>query len=310
MAINLNPVGITNPDTIIQQNINNITGSIESSVTRNIRNPVLAGAAQSLLGAILGNNQNTSANFQAPSSQTNQNISNIARLFSELDNRSEFSKSCKFLVNIPNPPCIKNYAGVGLTSPSLQFACHTAELPGVNLHPIEFRHNAFTQRVAHFPTFDPITLTFYCFGDMIEKNYFEYWLSYMLDFQSGLLNYPRDKNNQPVSMTDISITAYTNSGQPNYIIKLFDAFPISINAMGLNWQEDRIHELQVTFAYTKWRTGFTDANPNLPVGSGINIPEGKSSNPNAGLNGSVSPSVSIPAINPSTLNFSPPPTIK
>jgi len=259
----------TNPDTIIQQNVNNLVGSASNSITKNIKNPVLAGAAQSLvqnlLGNILGSSQSNSGVFQQPTNQTISSISNISSVFSRLDGNYEFSKSCRFLVNIPTPPCVVNKSGnLNLNQTNLQFACHTAELPGVNVHPIEFRHNSFIQRVPHMPTFDPITLSFYCFGDMIERNFFEFWMNQMVDFQSGLLNYPRDDNNTPYNMTDITIAQYAVDNTQNYLVKLFDAFPISINSMGLNWGEDRIQELQVTFAYTKWRTYVTDSSPTQP----------------------------------------------
>ena len=37
-----------------------------------------------------------------------------------------------------------------------------------------------------------------------------------------------------------------------------DAFPIAMSPLHLSWANDRIHELQVTFAYTKWRNSITD----------------------------------------------------
>jgi hypothetical protein len=266
MAINLNPVGITNPDTVIQQNINNITGSLVSSATKNIRNPVLAGAAQSLLGSILSNNQNNSGQFQAPSPKTSQSVSNISNMFTQLDLNNEFAKTCRFLVNLPIPKCMTTLSGTGYNYSSyfdMRYACNMAELPGINHNPIEYRHYAFTQRLSHFPTFTPITLSLYCFGDMMGRNFFEWWMNYLINFQTGLVGYPQDKNG-PVTTTDITITQYTVDGTPSYITTLFGAFPIAIAPQPLNWADDRIHELQVTFHYNKWRTYITDLNNPSP----------------------------------------------
>ena len=272
MAVNLN-INNTSVDSTIQQSINQIQGQVVSTITKNIQNPVLAGAATSLLNLLLGGGGGTSSNYQQyqnPTYKGWQDVSKISNIFTQFDQHLEFSKTCRFLVNIPLPPCFtdsktqpKNQA-LRFNTDSLRFACHSAELPGVNLHPLSFRHYAFEQRVPHYPSFDPVTLSFYCFGDMIERDLFDFWMSNMIDFRSGVLSYPRDNNLKPITMSDITITQYTNDSRVNYAVTLMDAFPIAMSPLQLNWADDRIHELNVTFAYTKWRNNITDNVDNSP----------------------------------------------
>ena len=135
MAITINS-GST-PSTIVQQTITQAEGSLINSITKNIKNPVLAGAGQSLLNAIFGNTSD-SAIFQEytdPNQRNWDSSAKVSNFFSELDQHSEFSKSCRFLVDIPLPRCFDNNVPieVDFTPSSLRLACHTAEIPGVNL---------------------------------------------------------------------------------------------------------------------------------------------------------------------------------
>jgi hypothetical protein len=39
----------------------------------------------------------------------------------------------------------------------------------------------------------------------------------------------------------------------SYSINLYDAYPVSVNQLDLNWSADGNHKLVVTFAYTYWK---------------------------------------------------------
>jgi hypothetical protein len=259
------------PGSLIQQAVNSAEGRLISSVTSKINNPALAGAAASLLGALFGSGIHDSAIIDGAFPDT---ISNIANLFTELNLNREFARTCRYLVDIPSPRCILNAPAIpggynfSSESSSLRYACNAAELPGVTITPLEFRHYAFMQRIAHHPTFTPVTFNFYCFGGMQERAYFEYWANSLVSFQSGLVNYPQDAAGNPQTTTSITVTQYANDNTPIYKVTMFDAFPINIGPMTLNWADDRVHELSITFGYTKWRTSTTDANIVKPVAPG------------------------------------------
>ena len=297
MAINnirINPNSGSTPSSLLEQGITSAEGGILGSITQNIKNPAIAGAAESLLGALLKGNPSSgkfqnptpdvidssssltySGQFKNPTPDVIDSFSSLRKIFTAMDNNNEFSKTCRYLVEITNPRCITDSA-YSMTNwgQYLTAACNAAELPGVNISPVEFRHYAFTQRIAHYPVFSPITLNFYCFGGMYERDYFEFWMNQLVSFQSGLVRYPQDSNGNPLTTSDISITQYANNNTPNYIVKLFGAFPLAIGPMTVNWADDRIHEMAVTFGYTKWRTAITDFDPGQINAPPISIPSG------------------------------------
>ena len=74
----------------------------------------------------------------------------------------------------------------------------------------------------------------------------------MLDFYSSI-----DINNiQPSYKNDytgvITISQFDVSDKPTYEIELFDAYPIAVNQLDLDWSTEGHHKLTVVFAYTYW----------------------------------------------------------
>ena len=63
-----------------------------------------------------------------------------------------------------------------------------------------------------------------------------------------------------------------------YDCKLIEAIPISVSSLPLNWSDDSVHRLQVTFAYKKWisqSAGITDNYSNEAVSNYTNDSENK-----------------------------------
>lgn len=71
----------------------------------------------------------------------------------------------------------------------------------------------------------------------------------------------------------------TNStAETVYDCKLIEAMPISVSSLPLNWSDDSIHRLQVTFAYKKWisrAAGVTDTYTNQSTSNFTNEEETK-----------------------------------
>ena len=60
------------------------------------------------------------------------------------------------------------------------------------------------------------------------------------------------------------------TGQLTYSVNLYDAFPISMNQMDLDWSGDGYHKLNITFAYTRWENNSLQALGMQLVDYGIN----------------------------------------
>lgn len=158
----------------------------------------------------------------------------------------DFAKVSKFHVEIAKPA---NFGFGGLDFKELRFQCEAAELPGYNINTVDARIYGVPAPVASFASFNDITLTFICAGDLWEKKLFDYWVNYIVPINNYHLRY----KNEYVS-SKINITQFYETGEPSYIVSLFNAFPITLSPLTLNWGDDGIHKLSVTFKYDYWAT--------------------------------------------------------
>jgi hypothetical protein len=168
---------------------------------------------------------------------------------------NEVSKSDKFDVYINIPPSVAVGSGYGMEQLALQ--CEVSELPGKDITMIEYRHYGFTKRIPHNNQYGHISFTFICAGDLIEKQIFDRWMDLLVPSDTGLVNYPLDVNNNPLYESQIMINQYDQLGNLVYVVNLIDAIPTSISSMSLDWNNDMVHRLTVTFAYFKWTTSQT-----------------------------------------------------
>lgn len=168
---------------------------------------------------------------------------------------NEISKADKFDVFITIPQQVAT--GSGYTGRELALQCEVSELPGRDVTMIEYRHYAFTKRIPHMNQYGQISFTFYCTGNLVEKQIFDRWMDILCPVDTGLVNYPLDDNNQAVYESQIQVNQYDQVGNVIYVVNLIDAIPTSVAAMPLDWNNDAVHRLTATFAYRKWTTDQT-----------------------------------------------------
>lgn len=161
----------------------------------------------------------------------------------------DFAKVSKFHVEITKPSA---FIAGDVDFRDLRFQCEAAELPGYNINTVDARIYGVPAPVASFASFNDITLTFICAGDLWEKKLFDYWLNLIIPVNNYHLRY----KNEYVSK--INIKQYYETGEPSYIVSLWNAFPITLSPLTLNWGDDGIHKLSVTFKYDYWSTNVTE----------------------------------------------------
>lgn len=170
-----------------------------------------------------------------------------------LSAHNEIAKADKFDVYITLPDSVAE----SVRMQDIALLAHTSELPGRDVTMIEYRHHAFIKRVPHFNQYGQANFTFYCTGDFLEKRLFDRWLDIMVPAQTGLASYAQDSSGRPVYETIIHCNQYDQRGEFLYVVDLIDAIPLSVSPMIQSWNNDSVHELQVTFAFTKWLTSET-----------------------------------------------------
>lgn len=184
---------------------------------------------------------------------------------------SDWSKACRFEASFFAPPCLNGKTPVGL-----RMQCETAELPGYNINTVDGKVYGSSYAVAATPVFNDLNLTFICAGDLWEKKFFDEWMEIMMNKDRyGFNSLYREEY-----VTSIEIKQYDEThGQlvtmasnipgiskvvnkieqyldvpaaVQYHAKFVEIFPTSVAPISLNWAEDSINRLNVTFKYRYW----------------------------------------------------------
>jgi hypothetical protein len=181
------------------------------------------------------------------------------------DFKSSFTKdlarSNRFDVDVTIPLVMIPYV---TSARSLKYRCENAQLPGRTLATTEQKTYGPIEKHPYLNTYNDINLTFIVDDDMQQRILFDAWLNYINPSYSNNMRYKSDY------ATILKINQYDVTGQLTYSVNLYDAFPLSMNQMDLDWNGDGYHKLNVTFAYTYWQNNSLQALGMQLVDYGIN----------------------------------------
>lgn len=161
--------------------------------------------------------------------------------------------------------------GGGLNAASLSFQCESAVLPGYQINTVEQKIFGAPFTGAANPVFEPLQLTFICAGDLWERKFMEDWMEVVLPrepvknnakdalkaetwFNNGQTQRPAfSASYREEYVSTIQVIQFHETGIPSARYKFVEAFPVDINPQPLNWGDDQIHRLQVTFHYRTYQ---------------------------------------------------------
>jgi hypothetical protein len=175
---------------------------------------------------------------------------NLLRFKSVLDNGGSLAKGCRFIVAIKPPTSLKSFPQ------DLHYLCETAELPGRSFSVSQARYYGPSQVFPSNSEYQPLSLVFMCRADSRERRFFDDWLDFINPVNTFNFEYPNNYYSQ------VDVYQYTEWGSPvtggtpmaniSYQWRLNKAWPTVVSEQAVNWAEQDILRLQVTFAYKYW----------------------------------------------------------
>jgi len=212
---------------------------------------------------------------------------NVNNLVSSI-NKTGVAKTSHFEVQITG-------AGDTYLEEAMMSRIDTVDLPGRSLMTAEHKFSNYgpLNKVPYGgQTYGDATISIILSEDMREKEYFEVWQNKIVNtgaFEVGstqrdFFNASQSKFNTQYFedyIGTITIRQFGSAGELRSIHTLDEAYPIIINAMSMNWGQDEVAKLSVTFAYRNYRCLFQKQDqPGLGRGFSISIGPG-------GISGSV-----------------------
>jgi len=173
----------------------------------------------------------------------------------------DLARPSRFDVNINVPLTMIPYFN---SARRLNYRCESANLPGRTLSTTEQKTYGPIEKYPYMTTYNDMSLMFIVDDDMSQKVFFDAWLNYINPQYNNNFRYKSDY------ATVITINQYNVANELTYSCNLYDAYPISMNQLDLNWADDGFHKISVDFAYTYWQNNSLQALGMQLVDAGIN----------------------------------------
>lgn len=181
---------------------------------------------------------------------------------------------CHYFCWISPPPELVQSSTLGAiggfgVSGYLSLMADSCTLPGKSFSTTNFTMYGTTMKMPYAPLYDDFRASFICSKSMIERTFFDLWMSYVHNPHNNYMNY-MDKYASTIyvmKLNNTDLTAIRKLSQaPSIgiteilqlasIYKLENVYPVQIQEQELGYAStDDILRLQINFAYRKYTAG-------------------------------------------------------
>lgn len=184
---------------------------------------------------------------------------NIAEFQANIAAGGGFMKKNKFLVNITPPTSIlgRSAGGTSLYSVgrTLEFYAESASIPGISLQTSELRRQGVgnLEKAVYGAALTDVDIRFTI--DQYTENFkfFQMWMDTIYNYNpSRGTEYEMEYKDSYCTTLTIFVYNEIEPEQPIMILDLYDAFPVSISDIGLDWGGSDIMKLNVRFNFLSW----------------------------------------------------------
>lgn len=146
--------------------------------------------------------------------------------------------------------------GMGADVKRMLLFAEKASLPGINFTTTANRSYGETREVVYDRMFDPVQITFHVDRHMTVKTIFDNWMQRIVNPNTRTVGW---YSNYVVPLT---IRIQDLEDKTTYAVQLVEAFPKTIQAIGLNAEDNNdTMRLDVTFQYKYWYAAPIDQDP-------------------------------------------------
>lgn len=133
--------------------------------------------------------------------------------------------------------------------------CRIAEIPGRGQNPLILKHAGREIKFAGSSTYDNLRLTFISDEAYTVRRGLELWMEYMNTRETNISLTQGSPTAAGYAGTGV-VKQYGKDGQVKQIYTFVDMFPVRLDPMPLDWNNDaQIAEYGVEFAYQYWNAG-------------------------------------------------------
>ena len=136
-------------------------------------------------------------------------------------------------------------------SKTLSLRCERAELPGRTIATSDDTSIGTSLKLPYDMTYNDIQLSIICAEDMIERSFFEKWMTFIVK-RDGTVAY----HNNYAKGNTLTVSQLDDKGTPKLTYVCRDIYPIAITPMNATWEEnDTYQRFGVTLCYRYYTGG-------------------------------------------------------
>ena len=167
----------------------------------------------------------------------------------KLDNRGSYAKRNRYTVEITPPDTLVS----SVSASAIDFLVKTISLPARSFGSTNFRYGGkYSIEVPYEMTEEPVSITFLGSNDWSARTYWNDWIAHIQNTTSYTMQY-YSKFIGTIKISCYDETAST-TGAPTHTVTLHEAWPKTIRAVELGWENSELVDFSVDVAYSWWDT--------------------------------------------------------
>ena len=165
----------------------------------------------------------------------------------KLDNIGSYAKRNRFSVEIKSPDSLQS----SVPASTIDFLVKTVSLPARSFGSVNYRYGGkFSLEVPYEMVEEPISITFLGSNDWSARTYWNDWIAHIQNTTSYNMQY------YSKFVGTIKISCYdetsADASVPSHTVTLLEAWPKTISAIELGWENSELVDFSVDVAYSWW----------------------------------------------------------
>ena len=169
----------------------------------------------------------------------------ITNFMSKVDGLGGAARRNRFTVEITPP------TGLGLQASAINFLAKTVSFPARTMGTTTYRSGGkFGLTIPYETTYEPVALTMLNTNNHAPRKFWTSWLEYIQSMNSYNMQYYKK------FIGSVKISYYDEVKNPedtaNYEVTLHEAWPKSISAIELGWENAELADFEIDIQYSWW----------------------------------------------------------
>ena len=171
----------------------------------------------------------------------------VTDFMTNIENLGGYAQRHKYSVQIIPPTAFRSAVGNG----KIDFLAKSVLMPRKGFATTEQRIYGINKTVPYETTFEPVLLTMINTNDWAPRIFWDSWLEHIQNPNTKNMTYYKQ------SVGTIIIKHYDDEktqvgGKSNYSVTLKEAWPESISAIALAWENKDIQDFEISLRYKEW----------------------------------------------------------